>query len=147
MRPLGPVPLTCAIVTPNSRANLRTDGLAWLAPSIERTGSARTGVTAGIAAGGGVGVDATGAGATGDTCAAGAAEGAGADALASLASNKSTTPPSEILSPTLTLTSFTTPACEDGTSMVALSDSSVIRDCSFSTRSPGLICTSMTGTS
>ena len=54
-------------------------------------------------------------------------------------SSNMTTSPSEILSPTFTLTSFTIPACDEGTSIVALSDSSVTSDCSFSTRSPALM--------
>ncbi len=41
------------------------------------------------------------------------------------------------LSPTLTFSSLTVPAAGDGTSIVALSDSSVTSDCSFSTVSPG----------
>jgi len=50
-------------------------------------------------------------------------------------------------SPTFTRTSFTVPAALDGTSIVALSDSSVTRPWSFLTASPGLTSTSMTGTS
>src|SRR5207253_478187 len=53
----------------------------------------------------------------------------------------------ETLSPILTLISFTTPAAGDGISIVALSDSSVISDCSLETASPGLTSTSMTSTS
>jgi len=55
--------------------------------------------------------------------------------------------PSDTLSPTLTFTSLTTPAAELGTSIVALSDSSVTSDCSFSTVSPALTSTSITGMS
>src|SRR5260370_37544165 len=55
--------------------------------------------------------------------------------------------PWESLSPTLTLTSLTTPDDGAGTSMVALSDSSVTRDASASIRSPGFTRTSMTGMS
>jgi len=54
--------------------------------------------------------------------------------------------PCETLSPTLILSSFTTPAPGDGISIVALSDSSVTRDCSCATASPGLTSTSMTST-
>ena len=50
-------------------------------------------------------------------------------------------------SPTLTLTSFTFPLAGEGTSMVALSDSSETRGSSFFTSSPGLTNTWMTGTS
>lgn len=52
-----------------------------------------------------------------------------------------------ILSPSLTLTSFTTPAADDGISIDALSDSTVTSDCSTFTVSPGLTSTSMTATS
>ena len=55
--------------------------------------------------------------------------------------------PSETLSPTFTFTSFTVPVIGEGTSMVALSDSSVISACSFATVSPGFTKTSMIGTS
>jgi hypothetical protein len=51
------------------------------------------------------------------------------------------------LSPTLTLTSFTVPAAGEGTSIVALSDSSVSSGSSGFTLSPGLTSTSITGTS
>ena len=56
------------------------------------------------------------------------------------------TEPSDTLSPSLTLISFTTPACEDGISIDALSDSTVISDCSALTVSPTLTITSMTAT-
>ena len=55
--------------------------------------------------------------------------------------------PSDTLSPTLTFNSFTTPANGAGTSMVALSLSSVTSESSALTLSPGLTSTSMTGTS
>ena len=74
-----------------------------------------------------------------------AAAGDGADAVPS--SRVMTRDPSDRLSPTLTLTSFTMPECDDGTSMVALSDSSTTMDCSFSILSPALTKTSITGTS
>jgi hypothetical protein len=51
------------------------------------------------------------------------------------------------LSPSLTLTSLTTPADEEGISIDALSDSTVTSDCSALTVSPGLTSTSMTETS
>ncbi len=44
--------------------------------------------------------------------------------------------PFETLSPTLTLTSFTTPPADAGTSIVALSDSSVTSGVSFAIVSP-----------
>jgi hypothetical protein len=57
------------------------------------------------------------------------------------------TDPCETLSPSLTISSFTTPAWGAGISMVALSDSSEMSDCSFVTASPGLTRTSTTSTS
>ena len=54
--------------------------------------------------------------------------------------------PVETVSPTFTLTASTVPAAGAGTSMVALSDSSVISGSSAATVSPGLTWTSMTGT-
>jgi hypothetical protein len=57
-----------------------------------------------------------------------------------------TTVPSATSSLSLTRISFTTPATLDGTSIVALSDSSVTRPWSLATLSPGLTRISMTGT-
>jgi pyruvate/2-oxoglutarate dehydrogenase complex dihydrolipoamide acyltransferase (E2) component len=57
------------------------------------------------------------------------------------------TTPSATLSPSLTLSSRTVPAAGEGTSIVALSDSSVTSGSSALTTSPGLTRTSMTGTS
>ena len=57
------------------------------------------------------------------------------------------TVPFETLSPILTRNSFTTPASDDGISIVALSDSSVMSEASLATRSPGLTRTSMTSIS
>src|SRR5882762_4804782 len=57
------------------------------------------------------------------------------------------TDPWETLSPTLTRSSLTTPASEEGISIVALSDSSVMREASLATRSPGFTRTSMTSMS
>ena len=54
--------------------------------------------------------------------------------------------PSDTLSPTLTFNSFTTPAAGDGTSIVALSDSSETSGSSLLTASPGFTSTSITGT-
>ena len=62
-------------------------------------------------------------------------------------SNCTITVPSLTLSPTFTTTDFTTPSRGDGTSMVALSDSSETRGSSAFTLSPGLTKTSITGTS
>ena len=55
--------------------------------------------------------------------------------------------PSLTLSLTVTRTSLTVPASGEGTSIVALSDSSVTSGCSTSTSSPGETWISMTGTS
>ena len=55
--------------------------------------------------------------------------------------------PCDTLSPIFTFNSLTTPAAGDGISIVALSDSSVISDCSLDTASPGFTSTSMTSTS
>src|SRR4051812_38524300 len=57
------------------------------------------------------------------------------------------TVPSETVSPTDTLSSPTVPAAGDGTSIVALSDSSVMSGSSSATVSPGDTMTSMIGTS
>src|SRR6185295_8631344 len=62
-------------------------------------------------------------------------------------SNCTITAPSLTLSPTLTTTDLTTPSRGDGTSMVALSDSSETSGASAFTESPGLTKISMTGTS
>ena len=77
-----------------------------------------------------------------------AAAAAGAEAAAApSASTISTTEPSLTLSPTPTLSSFTTPAVLDGISIDALSDSTVISDCSALTVSPTFTSTSITATS
>jgi hypothetical protein len=66
---------------------------------------------------------------------------------ASLVSIRTTTAPSEILSPSFTFTSLTTPATLLGTSIVALSDSRVTKASSSLMVSPTATQTSMTGTS
>src|SRR6266508_4410865 len=78
---------------------------------------------------------------------AGAVLGGGAAAAPALSSSTRIGDPCETLSPSLTRNSFTTPACGDGISIVALSDSRVMREVSFSTRSPGFTKTSMISTS
>src|SRR5690348_8058431 len=88
-----------------------------------------------------------GVGATATGAAAGAERGTGAAATGPWVSSSAMTLPWETLSPTLTRSSLMTPASDDGISIVALSDSSVIREASFATRSPGLTSTSMTSTS
>ena len=145
MRPLGPVPFTCARSTPSSRAKRRTDGLACAFAKVgfvDRAGRrrpvpvppARRAV----------------AGACRDAAAAGARRsgrrrglrGAGAACAAVRGSfaasmRQDRACPCETLSPTLTLSSLTTPAYGDGTSIVALSVSSVISESSACTLSPG----------
>src|SRR5206468_12048699 len=74
----------------------------------------------------------------------GGGETACAPSAASIVSN---TEPSDTLSPTFTRSSFTTPACDDGISMEALSLSTVTSDCSTLTVSPGFTRTSITATS
>ncbi|KAG0771028.1 hypothetical protein G6F22_016854 [Rhizopus arrhizus] len=71
----------------------------------------------------------------------------GASAAASAASTSSTTAPSATLSPTFTAMDFTTPPCDAGISIEALSDSTVIRLCSALIVSPTATSTSMTSTS
>ena len=57
------------------------------------------------------------------------------------------TSPADTVSPTFTFNSLMTPASLAGTSIVALSDSSVTRPWSFATVSPGCTSSSITGTS
>ena len=75
----------------------------------------------------------------------------GADATAAEAepatSSSKTSEPCFTLSPKATLTSLTTPADEDGISIDALSDSTVIKLCSARTVSPALTMSSITVTS
>src|SRR5207244_3208378 len=82
------------------------------------------------------------------TGAAGALAGVGAGAAAATpVDNVRISAPSATLSPTLTFSSAIVPPTGDGTSIVALSDSSVINGSSGFTVSPLFTCTSMTGTS
>ena len=149
MRPFGPLPLTSSSGTPSSRASLRIVG--------EACGSAPCGAVgswAGSAAVGTVRSPPGGAAAAGAVAGAGAAAGAarerrrgsGAPRRRRLRASRSRLP-FDTLSPTLTLSSFTTPACDDGISIDALSLSTVIRLCSAFDLSPGLTSTSMTATS
>ena len=93
---------------------------------------------------------ATGALATGALAAGDGARFASAAAAAAFAASAASSTrialPSETLSPTLTRTSFTTPADGDGISIVALSLSSVTSDCSTATVSPGFTRISTTST-
>ena len=154
--PLGPEPCTRESSTPSSRANLRTDGEACgfcpLPMSVAAALAAR-----GMDAACGAGVGAGGAGGAAcpacATCAAGAGgaacgDGAGiGEAVAASASSMRIKEPSATLSPIFTFNSLTTPAWLLGISMLALSDSTVISDCSALTVSPGLTSSSMTSTS
>src|SRR5690606_24703684 len=98
------------------------------------------------AAGAGVATGAAGAAGAGAGLAA-AAGASTADVAAPAASISSSTLPSPTVSPILTLLSLTTPAAGEGTSMVALSDSSVTSESSGLMVSPTLTRISMTGTS
>jgi len=160
MRPARALPLTWARSTPSSRANRRTAGLACGTFSgIRASASKATGgllrVGASLVAGVGAGRagSAAFAGSTGFAGAGGAggaglaASGAGVGSAAAAGSIMATTEPSDSSSPTLTLSSRTMPSNGAGTSMVALSDSSVTRPWSFLTTSPGCTSSSITGTS
>src|SRR4249919_899542 len=99
---------------------------------------------AGAAAGAGA---AAFAGAAGAAAAAFGAASAGFASAAPSASTTATTLPSDNLSPTLIFNSTILPATDEGTSIVALSDSSVTRPWSTLTVSPTATSNSMTGTS
>src|ERR1700682_3246154 len=118
MRPFGPLPVTVARTTPNSRANLLIEGLAWIAAP---RGAA---VAAGAVV---VGAGCAALGADGGT----SAPAAGCAAAGTLLANVKIFVPFETLSPTFTSTDFTTPASGDGTSIDAFSDSSVTSGRSF----------------
>jgi hypothetical protein len=145
MRPFRPEPLTSSSGTPSSRANLRTEGEACGRPS--------AGVAVGLWAGrrrpshgscgGHRAAGRSGAAATGRRSGRGRCGARSAAAPSRIASRS----PMLTLSPTLTLSSLSTPACEDGISIEALSDSTVIRLCSTLMVSPGLTNTSITATS
>src|SRR4249919_2052862 len=95
------------------------------------------------AAGAGAGAAAF-AGAAGAVAAAFGAASAGFASAAPSASTIATTLPSDNLSPTFTFNSTILPATDDGTSIVALSDSSVTRPWSSFTVSPTATSNSMT---
>ncbi|KAG1447384.1 hypothetical protein G6F57_017086 [Rhizopus arrhizus] len=147
MRSFGPEPLTLLRFTPSSRANLRTDGEACGSWPGLRLGSS----SAAAGAGRDAGAAAAGASAWASAWAAGAAAAAAVlaagAAAAAAPSTTTTTEPLATLSPTLTFTSLTTPPCEAGISIEALSDSTVIRLCSALIVSPTATMTSMTSTS
>ena len=146
MRPLSPLPLTSFRGTPNSRANLRTEGDACGRPTGAAPGACAGTAKAGAGAAA-AGAEAAGAAATGAaTATAGAATGAAA-APPATPSRITTRSPMFTVSPSLTLISLTTPAVLDGISIDALSDSTVTRLCSTLTVSPTLTSSSMTVTS
>ena len=138
MRPLRPEPLTFERSTPSSRANLRTDGEACGVPPAAAAG--------GVSAVGRRSDDAP-AEAAEAGCAASGGGGDAAGAAPAAAASTRIRLPSETLSPSLTLISLTVPAAGDGTSIVALSDSSSTSGSSTATVSPGFTITLMTGTS
>ncbi len=152
MRPFGPAPVTRARSTPSSRANLRTDGDACAALKAPlSTGAAAAagsiGAEGAMGAGLGAGPDTGSGAAVGAACGAGAGARASAAGVTAPASSTTISEPSATLSPSFTFNSLTTPATGDGTSIVALSDSSVTSESSAFTASPGLTKISMTGMS
>ena len=131
IRPPGPVPWTCAISTPISRARRRVDGAAGTGSSVD--------VSVGVGAGGassttgatacGIGV---GAGSTAGTGAGGASSATGAAAVSTARMGC----PTAMVSPCWTRISVTVPSTEEGTSMTALSVSSSMTVWSSARRSP-----------
>src|SRR5215468_516099 len=145
MRSFGPVPLTFERSTPSSRANARTEGDACASLNASLSMGAADGTAVAFAGGCGAGAGCGAAvGAAGGSAFAGSL---GATDAAPTASSVSIRLPSLTLSPTLTFTALTVPAAGAGTSIVALSDSSVISASSAFTASPALTKTSMIGTS
>ena len=138
MRPLGPLPLISFSGTPNSRANLRTEGEAW-----GRLASLRGPSACGNPGDCFASLEMTGVAMTGGVTASPEGE---AVAMTSVSRTK-ITEPCLTLSPNFTDRAFTTPACDEGISIEALSDSTVIKDCSARTMSPTFTSSSMTATS
>ena len=157
MRPFSPLPLIAARSMSSSRARRRTAGPAKTPEKSGLAGPGEAEAAAGAAPGGGSSAagGSLAAGAAGGAFAAGAGFAAAASALAGGAGAAASAPvsmraisvPIDTLSPTFATTSASLPAIGDGTSSVALSDSSVTSDCSTLTSSPGFTSTSMTGTS
>src|SRR5262245_6164934 len=153
MRPFGPLPRTPASSTPSSRAKRRTDGDACglsaasapVGPTEGRAPiSTAKSLEPGDPAGAGAGARGAGAGAP-SGAGAGAAEGGALSALDARSVRIGV--PSDTLSPTFTCNASTTPSAGEGISIEALSDSTVISDCSLPTLSPGFTSTSITSTS
>src|ERR1700750_704264 len=117
MRPFGPVPCTRDTSTPSSRANLRTDGDAWLTRYAPPSPAGMTGACASADGCAGAGDGAAGGSDGFFSCLAAAAAGAGAAAPPLSPSSSTINVPSDTLSPTLTLISLTMPATGLGTSI------------------------------
>ena len=136
-RPFSPVPLTLARSTSSSRASRRTLGLAWTRPA-----------SAAAAAAGGCGRRGGGRLWGGRRLLLGITEGGGVTGASPAAAfSVITGVPSPTRSPILTSTASTVPSRSAGTSIVALSLSSVISGSSALIASPGLTWISITGTS
>ncbi len=133
-RLLSPEPVTWTRLTPSSRASLRTDGLAWAfeKPASSMAAGARL-------AGDGAGVGARLAGESSSPARRAptdsATGGAPTDSAAT-ASIRAIDVPPDTVSPTLTKTVSIVPATTAGTSIAALSVSSVTSESSTSTLEP-----------
>src|SRR2546429_6827883 len=177
MRPLKPWPMTRARSTPSSRANLRTEGPACALEnpgssigakslrSVVATAAARAAPASGALARSGAAAGETprgvGGGAAalreGGAVAGGAVAGVAVAGVAvagvavvgvePLARTVAMRSPVLTLPPLLVWSFSTTPTAVEGTSLVALSDSSVTSGESMTTASPGFTSTSMTATS
>src|SRR6266704_1474954 len=135
MRPFGPAPVTAVRSTPSSRAVRRT-----LGPACTPAKSVPAATVSGGAGGAAGGRTAT----SGSCC---STRDGGCTVAPSPGSTSASSAPSLTRSPTLTGISRITPATGAGTSIVALSDSSVTNGSSALMRSPGETWTSMIGTS
>ncbi len=159
MRLFGPEPLTCARFTPSSRANFLTEGDACGKSRNGRLSSSKAwvGDTRGVWPASSA--DASSRGSDFSSCSTGLLS-VSDDAFDALAGTSDDLAPPEpvtassrisvpllTLSPTFTFSDLTVPDSDDGISIEALSDSTVIRLCSASTESPSLTSTSMTSTS
>src|SRR6266481_3216674 len=149
-RPFMPLPLTCAMGTPSSRAKRRIAGLAWALPAAALIFSLIAGAVGAAFAGGRAVLpfwEAGGCG-LGEAVASWIAGLSAAGAIvAPVLSNNRIKVSFDTLSPTLTLISLTTPAYGAGTSIAALSVSRVNKLSSALTVSPTLTISSMMLTS
>ena len=147
IRPFGPLAVICARSMPNSRASLRTlgpacDGSSEAGPDDEAGAATRPAAAAGAEDpfGGPLGVGLLlGRLGVGDGAGVGRRRALAASSAGSPAESSSSDHgvPSLTGSPTETSTSVTRPACDDGTSIVALSDSRVSSGSSTAMTSPG----------